>query len=178
MAQMKLNSRLHAALPNPCFDRPFVCDGRPEACTVIILGENPATRLATNWWRFWNNDAGFDLQGFEHHYQASRHAAGKRPISNTRLRLNRLRSQGLRCLEANAFMNERLNGRGAGAISTPLMPMLIANLPLLKAVVAHGVVASEYLSKLSLPQGVETHHVGHFRNLSFAKLDALVQTLL
>ena len=175
---MSLNALLHAALPHPCFDRPFVCDGRPEACIAIILGENPATRLDIDWWRFWDDDAGFDLKGFEHHYQTSRRAAGKRPMSNTRLRLNRLRSQGLRCLEANAFINERLNGRGAGATDTPLMPVLLTNLPLLRAVVAHGVVASKYLSKLSLPQGVEAHHVGHFRNLSFAKLDALVQTLL
>lgn len=175
---MDLNALLHAALPNPCFDRPFVCDGRPEACTVIILGENPATRLDTDWWEFWHDDVGFDLKGFEHHYQTSRRATGKRPVSNTRLRLNRLRSQGLRCLEANAFINERLNGRGAAAKDTPLMPVLLKNLPLLKAVVAHGVVASKYLRTLTLPQSIETHHVGHFRNLSFENLDTLAQMLL
>ncbi len=79
---MKLNVLLHAALPTPCFDRPFVCDGRPECCTVIVIGENPATRMYKDWWSFWDDGTGFDLRMFEDQYETSRRApgSGRSPI--------------------------------------------------------------------------------------------------
>ena len=36
---------LKAVIPSPCYERPFVCDGFPDTCEVLVIGENPATPL-------------------------------------------------------------------------------------------------------------------------------------
>ena len=56
---MSLSSELHRLIPDPCFDRPFVCDGPPESCDVMVIGENPATKMGTDWWSFWDDEKGF-----------------------------------------------------------------------------------------------------------------------
>ncbi len=175
---MDLNTYLHTALPTPCFERPFVCDGRPESCTVIIIGENPVTTMNKDWWSFWNDDAGFDLTSFEQTYEVSRSLIGKRPISNTRLRLRRMRSRGIRCLETNAFRNERLGGHGKGMANKELLQAFIEKLPQLRAIVAHGNIASRCLSEMVLPGAVAKYCVGHFRSLSYMSLDTLADALL
>jgi hypothetical protein len=62
---MNLTQYLHKTIQQPCYERPFVCDGLPESCSVIIIGENPATSMQTDWWDFWNDETGFDLGKFE-----------------------------------------------------------------------------------------------------------------
>jgi hypothetical protein len=94
---------LHDLIQRPCHVRPFVCGGLPKSCNVMVIGENPATELGTDWWRWWNDETGFDLVAFERDYQAHRVSAGKRPVSRTRIRLGILRERGLACLETNAY---------------------------------------------------------------------------
>jgi len=176
---MNLTAYLHKMIPTPCNQRPFVCDGFPETCTVIVLGENPATSMNTDWWTFWTDKSGFDLAKFEAAYAQSRVVAGKKSAtSNTRLRLNRLRQRGLQCLETNVFSNERLQGRGSAAVATDLMPLFLANLPKLRGVISHGVIAEAYLSRLTLPDGVEKHVMKHFRSESYKNIDAVAAKLL
>jgi len=92
--QMKLSQYLRNTLPEPCYDRPFVCNGLPQSCTVMIIGENPATQMQSDWWSFWNDETGFDLSRFETSYSEARIVAGKRPLTNTRRRLNKFRNAG------------------------------------------------------------------------------------
>ena len=55
---------LKQEIPQPCFERPLVCDGLPDASTVIIIGENPATDVEKNWWAYWDEKKGFDYDNF------------------------------------------------------------------------------------------------------------------
>ena len=60
--------------------RPFVCDGCPTECHVVIIGTNPATPLNSNWWEY-----GFDYNLFMCKYKAKRGKPGP-----TRRRLMRI----------------------------------------------------------------------------------------
>jgi hypothetical protein len=44
-----ISSEIHTLITKRCHERPFVCDGFPEDCNVIVIGENPATQLTTDW---------------------------------------------------------------------------------------------------------------------------------
>jgi hypothetical protein len=50
--------------------------------------------------------------------------------------------------------------------------------PKLKAVVAHGDYAGDYLRGLVLPTGVESHLLPHFIYVGFAKIDDVSRKIL
>jgi len=167
---------LHELIPKPCRDRPFVCDGPPEKCDVVVIGENPGTKIKNDWWCFWDKK-GFDLAKFERAYiEARRLANRRRPIGPARLRLDRLRFNGLKCLETNVFRNEQLGGAGDGVSNKEFLRTFIdhRHLPELKAVIVHGVVAQKEWRRLELPlpTGVQIHFMGHFsRIVSYEDID-------
>lgn len=161
-----------------CHDRPFVCDGLAQSCTVMIIGENPGTRMQSDWWSFWDDTAGFDLKKFEASYSEARILLGKRPLTNTRLRLNRFRAAGLNCLETNVYRNEKANGHGGGVNSRDMLRTLIDYLPHLNAVVSHGKIANEFASTIILPPHVQRFEQAHFRSESYANIDRVIDQLL
>lgn len=55
-----------AALPG----RPFICSGFPSACKIAIVGINPAS--ATPFWKFWDNDRGFNRKLWLDSYQGKK----------------------------------------------------------------------------------------------------------
>jgi hypothetical protein len=169
---------LHETYSKPCHERPFVCDGLPQSCNVIVIGENPATKLDVDWWSFWSDAKGFDLAKFEKHYQETRRNSGKDPVSKTRGQLNRLRSSGLNCLETNAFSNERPKGRGVGISNEDLLPVLIRSLPRLVGVIAHGKVAERTLDRLSLAPNVKPYRLKHLIYVGHSDLHQLAEELL
>jgi hypothetical protein len=139
----------------------------------VVIGENPSTGLSRDWWSYWDNVKGFNLRLFESVYEAERTAVAKCPVSNTRLRLNRLRKNGLACLETNAFSNERADGRGAGVSNSKLLQFFLRSLPELKAIIAHGTEAAPFLKSPNIQKGVRTYATRHFRNESYATLDEI-----
>ena len=163
-------------ISKPCFQRPFVCNGLPSNCEVIVIGENPATPLSIDWWSFWKPNTGFDFDAFEMHYAEERAKIGK-GISNTRLRLNRFRERGVHCVETNTFCNERLEGAGVGVPNYGVLNMLIQEMPNLRAVVAHGKIAHQYIRNASIPAGVRVFELRHFRMESYATIDQLCTAL-
>lgn len=164
---------LHSVLPRPCFNRPFVCAGQPESCRTILIGENPATSSAFDWWDFWSDEAGFDLERWEASYRSVRLSNGMREISATRSRIVRLRRAGVRCLETNVFMNERLHGHGDGRSNMDLLDLAMDALPDLNTIIAHGKVAHAYLDSRTIPRRFRIFRTRHFRLLSYAEVDAL-----
>src|SRR5262245_18709053 len=106
----RFTNALHVSVPRPCFGRPFVCDGHPENCRAVVIGENPSTEMGADWWSYWDDSKGFDYGAWKAAYENTREKKGKSRVSNTRARLNRLRSGGVQCLETNVFFNERPNG--------------------------------------------------------------------
>ena len=91
---MNWDSALKKIIPQPCYERPFVCDGFPSESVMIVIGENPATSMQNDWWSYWSPTSGFNLDGFVDDYLDQRRVIGK-GISNTRRRLNRLQIQNL-----------------------------------------------------------------------------------
>jgi hypothetical protein len=174
---MSLTDELRKLIPAPCRDRPFVCDGQPERCDVIVIGENPAINLNADWWRFWDDATGFDLAEFEREYASARQTSGKSRVSSTRPRLERLRKKGLRCLETNTWRNERLEGHGRGVSNNDLLAVFFEYLPGLKAVIAHGKIARTFLETVTLPAPVQPYYLPHFRQVSYTTIDELADKI-
>ena len=66
-------------------ERPFVCSGSPISCSVFLVGFNPATRLESPFWDFWNDSKGFDRTRFINEYESLRPVRGVRPRLNAML---------------------------------------------------------------------------------------------
>lgn len=91
--------QLKHLLGQPALTRPFVVDGSPLDADVFIIGFNAASVPSEDFWQFWNDEFGFDLEQWRKSYESDR----ARP-SQTRLRLNRLRDAlGSHVLETNVF---------------------------------------------------------------------------
>jgi len=174
---------LHELIPKPCRDRPFVCRGLPEMCDVVVVGENPGTAMKDSWWCFWDDEKGFDLGKFERAYMEARRLANRRrPIGSVRLRFNRLRFNGLKCLETNVFRNEQLGGAGVGVSNEEFLRTFIdhRHLPELKSVIVHGVVAREEWRRLGLPlpAGIQIYYMMHFsRRVSYSDIDEVARKI-
>lgn len=77
--------------------RPFVCDGNPLDCEVMIVGLNPASKVKNGFWKFWDlSKGGFDRAAFETHYAKLRRRAGKKNKSTTREKIS--------CIETHVRM--------------------------------------------------------------------------
>lgn len=172
------NKKLYSLIPSPCYERPFVCDGHPEQCTVIVIGKNPVTPLARDWWSYWDDNSGFDLEMFQSVYESERVVAQKPPVSPTRRRLNRLRRNGLTCLETNVFRSEDEDSPTIGISNSDLLEFFVGNIPTLKAVIAHGDVAAAFLSRQSVPRHIRVYTTRHFCKESYEKIDKISQEIL
>ncbi len=68
--------------------RPFVCDGSPLQCRAFIVGINAASDVF--FWRFWDDETGFDKKRWYDCYRAQRAGVDKKPASPTRQRIERI----------------------------------------------------------------------------------------
>ena len=169
---------LKKVIPSPCYERPFVCDGFPDTCEVLVIGNNPATRLTVDWWSFWTDTSGFDYEHFLEVYKTERHKAGKRSeLSPTRLRLKRIRDNGLNCIETNAFRNEEANGTRHDISNHAVLEVLLNNMPLLKGIIAHGKVSHKCLDKIEVPINVQTFRPRHFSLASYEEINRICQEI-
>ncbi|MGC9261404.1 MAG: hypothetical protein ACP5I8_15170 [Phycisphaerae bacterium] len=141
-------------IPDPCFERPFVCDGFPDASCAIIIGENPATKMDKNWWDYWDINKGFQFKKFMDDYAQARRNAGKNRMSNTRLRLNRFRESGICCVETNVYRNENVGGAGTGmSKNEAVLKVLVDNMPAPFAILACGRVAERFVCEYKSRHG-------------------------
>ena len=176
MPMRRFGSALHSVIPWPCYGRPFVCDGLAEECVAVVIGENPATEVRSDWWSYWNDETGFQYSKWRKDYDKSR---GARRASNTRLRLDRLRARGVRCLETNVFANERPDGAGAGASNRDLLDIALETLPNIGYVIAHGDIAKDYVRYRSFPSYIrKLFELRHFRSESYANIDLVANEIL
>ncbi len=160
-------------IPDPCFERPFVCDGFPDASCAVIIGENPATKMGKDWWDYWDEKKGFDYDHFVADYEKARQSVlttgvskrGRR--SRTRGRLDQFRENGICCLETNVYRNEKSAGAGNKGVSNKaVLNVLLDNMPTHFAIVAHGKPAKEYVceyeSQHGFREGVKVFKTRHF----------------
>lgn len=156
-----------------------MCEGNPDQCTVVVVGENPATELGVDWWQHWDESRGFLFAEWTAAYEESRRGGGKPAVSPTRLRLDRLRKHGVRCLETNVFFNERLKGPGEGWSNSDLLDFALSSLHGLRFVIAHGRIAQEYLQGKTLPRTVlKVFRTKHFRLESYEAIDRIAHEIL
>lgn len=169
-------SILKSAVPTPCFDRPFVCEGFPSESTVLVIGENPATELGMDWWEFWDRKTGFNYPAFLDCYMERRSSLGNR-MGNTRRRLQRFRYNQVKCVESNVHQNERPGGAGGGTSNANIIRLLMQNMPRLRAIVAHGKVAHQFVAHLEVPVDVMVFRMRHFRMESYDAIDDVCEKI-
>ncbi|MDH4560645.1 MULTISPECIES: hypothetical protein [unclassified Pseudomonas] len=162
--------------------RPFICDGSPLTCQVILVGANPATEMEEDFWSFWRPGIGFNKAAWMDAYLKERQTrplkpgkTRRNPISNTRRVLEwvTLSAAPYRCLETNTYATAT-STLGELALadrdSDPFEFLLNTIQPQL--IVAHGRDAEACLKGLSL--NAEVIYVDHFaRGWSEVKARAL-----
>lgn len=164
---------LKQVIPTPCHDRPFVSDGIPDNCTVIVISENPATELDVDWWSFWSETNGFDYNTFIKHYESTRAKAGKCKVSPTRARLNWIRENKIKCIETNAYKNEKADGAGAGISNYVVLNTLLRNTNNIKAIIAHGSIAHKFVDKANISDGIRIFKTKHFIYVNHDIIDGI-----
>jgi hypothetical protein len=168
---MDWTSLLEKQISRPCFDRPLVCDGLPDASSTIIIGENPGRNMKRDWWSYWN-DSGFDYDRFMADYRA------ENTIRGSRLRFCRMRDAGVKAIETNFYRDQGLGGSKRKVSNITVIQSLIDNMPKLKFAILHGTKAHYLSRQLMVHQGLHLELCDHFRNISYPAIDALCQSII
>jgi hypothetical protein len=136
----QFRERLELLMGNGDDLRPFVCDGNPYDCGAFLVGINPASRVP--FWEFWDDGVGFDKKAWSCAYMQRRKAEGRKPISNTRQRIERLvaAAKPVRILETNLYSLPTRTAREIGAKAardTSLFEILLSEIEP-QIIVLHG----------------------------------------
>jgi hypothetical protein len=130
--------------------RPFVCEGSPLGCEIFIVGCNPATSVG--FWEFWDQEYGFKKSVWLEEYKAIRRSQGRREVSNTRERIQRIAegAKPVRCLETNiyAFPSPEASSLSEGARTTHVFDFLVRWIRP-KVIFVHGKDAMERVEALA-----------------------------
>ncbi len=164
---------LKSVIPRPCINqRPFVCDGFPDECEVIIIGQNPRNELCVDWWGFWDNSSGFDRLRLSDVYQQK----GFDLNTGTRGRLNKIKDRGVQCVETNVYSSEGSCNRSDRIPNQTVLELLLRNMPHLEWVIVHGAIAHDWIKKyrnlIRLPDN-RLLKPCHFRNISDDRLNQI-----
>jgi hypothetical protein len=174
-------SELRKLVPDPCRDRPFECDGLPQDCEVMLIGENPATGLGGdfNWWDHWSDATGFNNGTMAEVYEKER----AQP-SNTHKRIGilkeELRKNKVRLLVTNVYRNGRPDGSGPGAArNVEVIRLLLAHMPRLAVVIVHGKRAQRKITSRDLRAGVFYRAHWHFapRGKTTVQIEECIEAL-
>lgn len=169
----KWTKLLKRVIPTPCYERPFVCDGTPDESVAIVIGMNPATVTDIDWWSFWSDKKGFNYGAFLGHYENTRSKNGKGSVSKTRLRLNRLRDNGIKCIETNAYKNEKPDGVIFGISNYAVLSTLLNNANNIKAIIAHGDDAHKFVDQANIKNDIRIFKTKHFIYVGYDEIDAI-----
>lgn len=155
--------------------RPFVCDGSPLTCSVFIIGTNPASSLAEQFWTYWDDSTGFDKHRFMAAYSDSRRRRGKAVVSQTRNALEVLVKScaPLRCLETNVFGEATATQAELLAAPTQgisVLPFLVDAIKP-KWIIAHGLVAGK--AAAAYENSAHVVNLPHLRKCAHADLRRL-----
>ncbi|MEO3387600.1 hypothetical protein [Mesorhizobium sp. CAU 1741] len=160
-------------IPRPSYDRPVVCDGFPDHCLVVIIGENSSTDLDTDWWSYWDEGHGFDYDRFMGDYHRR-----KPRLYGTRLRFDAVRKEGYRVIETNVFRDPGPNGSQFQRNNLPLIQAMINNMPGFKGIIAHGTIARRAVQQLRLPKNGRVRSCRHLRIEKIDVVMGLVRSLI
>ncbi|WP_206453597.1 hypothetical protein [Aurantimonas marina] len=139
--------------------RPFVCQGSPLRCNVFLVGFNPATEMAGDFWDHWKTGVGFAKAAWFQAYLADRRTRPLRPgkksrpaVSNTRRCLGWIEegADGAPILETNIFARASATKAELALkdqSSEPFRFLIKAIEP--KLIVAHGADAHVAVDRLN-----------------------------
>lgn len=177
---------LRALIGQPTDLRPFVCIDSPLRCDVFIVGFNPATTLAADFWHFWRSGSGFDKVAWFEEYKRERQLrplklgkTRRNAVSNTRRVIEWVieAASPAHCLETNIY-----SAPTAQAADLTLKQRATAPFDLLlskinpSVIVAHGLDAVAHVRSKSPSAHVLA--VAHFsRGWSQAKARSLGQQI-
>lgn len=117
-------THLAAIIGRPSFLRPFVCEGSPLACDILLVGFNPRTPMPADYWSFWREGYGFEKKTFEQAYEVSQLADGQSHASNTREVMRRFAKGASDCniVEANLYAKNSKDERALAKSDRDLRP--------------------------------------------------------
>jgi hypothetical protein len=167
-------AKLKGLIGRPTDLRPFVCNGSPLTCDVIIVGINPATLLNADFWDFWFPGYGFGKAAWFEAYLQARRVQPLKPgkkrrnlLSNTRRVIEWIIEVAwpVRCLETNLYATPTPEAQEllrSQRISETFNFLLDTIKP--RVIVAHGEDAKAYIQNhLWTKQiGVHVKCVPHF----------------
>ncbi len=161
---------LMALIGRPTDLRPFVCDGSPLACSVFIVGFNPATTVSIDFWQFWRSSYGFTKLSWLNTYIEERRVRPLKPgkkrrntISNTRRVIEWIVEEAspIKCLETNIYAAPSEQATDLSMrlrITAPFDFLLRAINP--RIIVAHGSEATTHI--LEKQPSAHVISVNHF----------------
>jgi hypothetical protein len=171
-ALSKFENELEALIGRPTRLRPFVCDGSPLECGVFIVGFNPATEMADDFWKHWRPGYGFDKELWFEAYKDQRHARPLKPGKTRRTKVSNTRrviewiveaASPIRCLETNIYSAataRAIDLTGGQRTTDPFSFLVKAIRP--KIVVAHGKLAEIAVRKRFSDIQAHVIAVSHF----------------
>lgn len=171
---------LNTGVPSPCHYRPFVCGagGFPEHHNVIVVGQDPSTRLDTNWWDYWDSETGFDYDRFIAEYVKTRKNQGNSTSkSSARLRLDRIRLNDIKAVETNASKGDDVPDSNRNVVK-----FLIEKMHDLKAIIAHGAIAHRLIDHLQSEKETQIpdeciFRIDPLRSTSFDEVDNICEQI-
>jgi hypothetical protein len=146
---------LAAIIGKPTELRPFVCDGSPLACSVFLVGYNPATAMRSGFWDFWT-DQGFKRDAWLDAYARERALMPLKPGMKSRPTVSPSRrviewiieGAGIPVLETNLYARPSADMKSLKERDlAPFRFLLDTIRP--RVIVAHGKPAHEALEALS-----------------------------
>ncbi len=161
---------LLALLGKPTRLRPFVCEGNPLECQAFIVGLNPATASAVDFWAFWNSDFGFDRAAWFDAYKEERRHRPLKPgktrrnvVSNARRVIDWVLegANPVRCLETNIYAaptEQAVDLKSEQRITAPFDFLLASIKP--RVILAHGADAKRHIGTKHLSAQIRC--VEHF----------------
>ncbi len=141
------SARLRELLGDAKEMRPLLCDGNPLACSVAVVGINPAT--TTPFWPYWSDDQGMDRSSWIAAYKAQH--SGK--FSRSRAALERFVPQvAAQVIELNAHekQSKRLANLEREHRTTSVFEFVLGAVKP-RVILCAGVAASDAVRGLSLP---------------------------
>lgn len=179
-------SELLTIIGRPTDLRPFVCVDSPLRCNIFIVGFNPATTLAADFWHFWRSGSGFDKAAWFEEYKRERQL---RPLKPGKTRRNAVSStrrviewvieaaRPAQCLETNIYSTptEQAVDLALKQRATAPFDFLVRKINP-SVIVAHGLDAAAHVRGKNPSAHVVT--VSHFsRGWSQAKARSLGQQI-
>ena len=167
-----------------CDLRPFVCEGFPHDCDIIVIGQNPATHLNRDWREFWNETSGFNYTSFTEAYEEHRRKQGKARKSRTRTRFDRFWDNGFKCVETNVCSEVGVEKSDKECYcNAGFLRVLLDNMPRQHriGVFAHGVPATNFIDNYQCPDNWHVHKTCHLhlqrKEIRFKEIDRFCEEL-